>query len=223
MDQVKSMMDTLSQIREKYGEEKFQYAAKQSARMLIAQGPEMREAVRDALKGIVDVDALDNEPPPVYPTGNLPDEQVMMQAIRQAMPGVQTQAQFNVVLAAFDAVKVTLNAIFLGDKARAEKGREAIQQAIETAEKVTDLSSKLGHVPEAATSKAAEEFKNPPAQFTEYDTYKGLIGELEVLASGSELSQWYTTNRARIDRVISQSLRNQLFDSIRQKQTTLSS
>jgi hypothetical protein len=145
----------------------------------------------------------------------------MFETIRKGMPGITTQAQFNATLAAFDALKVTLNAIFLADTSEESRGQAALKEALEVARQVTVVVVKLSHVPEAATSQAAEEFKNPPAQFTEYDTMKALLLELETISTSEGLAQWYSTNRPRIDRVVSQSYRNELLDTIRSKKISI--
>ena len=216
---VETLMAQLGRIREMYGEEKFKYAAKQAARMLIAQGPEMRAKVQEVLKDVVDLDEVEREPPPPFP--GAPSNEVMMHALRQQMPGIQTQAQLNATLTAFDALKVTLNAIFLGNKDGVEEGKQALSKAIETASLATDISAKLGHVPEAATSAAADEFKKPPMQFHEYDTMKSLLVELNGIETVEQLTQWYQVTRSRIDQVVTQSYRNELLDSIRHKKTAL--
>lgn len=227
-DPVKTLVEQLKRLSTMYGPEHVEFAAKSAARILMAQGPEMRDTLREALKDIIDVDALDYEPPPVYPgtngpaNSNLPTEDVMLASIRQAMPGVQTQAQFNLVLAAFDAVKVTLNASFLGDKRAAAAAREVLLKALDSADRVTELSVKLSAVPEAATSKEAEVYKTRPLQFDEYDTMKSLLIELQGISEGPRLVEWYNTNREKIDRVVSPKLRNELLDTIRAKKNSFS-
>jgi hypothetical protein len=225
MDPIKTMVATLGRIREMYGEEKFKFAAAHSARMVLAQYPDKKDEIREALLQWVDLNDILDGPPPAFPgqmpTGATSPDDMMQAALRQQMPGIQSQAQFNVVLAAFDALKITLNAIFLGNKEAAAKGRDSVLQALETAEKVTELTVKLSQVPEAATSKAAEEFKAAPKEFGEYDAMKSLLLELDTMDSVVRLTQWYTVNRARIDQVVSQSYRNELLDSIRAKKNAL--
>lgn len=210
---VEEMMGNLKRIRELYGEEKFQYAAKQAARILMAHGPEMREQVKKALEGLVDLDSVEKDPPPPFPPG----QDLVVEAIKSAFPSVTTQAQFDVVVTALEATKTTLNAIFLRDKAKAADGRKAIEQALEAAERVTDITSKLGQVPEAATSKEAEAFKKPPAQFHEQEILSELLAQLTEIKNKDELNAWYHSNRARIDEVVTQKNRNLLLDAIRGK------
>ena len=149
-----------------------------------------------------------------------PTEDAVLQALKTQMPGIKTQAQFNAFMAAFDALRATLNAIFTGDADTATQGRKALDKAFELAEVVSRVSEQLKDVPEAATSKVAEEFRTPPAQFHEYDLHKELTAELQVMGSLKELNVWYGANRDRIDRVMSPSLRNTLFDAIREKRAS---
>lgn len=215
MDPVKTMVETLTRIREAYGEDKFKYAAAHSIRMILAQHPERKEDIREALAGMVDVDELLQKNTSKYP--DLPTGDMMFQAIRQSMPGIQTQAQFDVTMSAFDALRAVLNAIFLSDKEGAKKAQESLLSALTAAHEVTDLSIKLSQVPEAATSAAAEQFKRPPSQYVEMAVKQELEEKLEKVTGLAELNDWYKTNRSDIDRVTTQALRNELVEKIRAK------
>jgi len=215
---IKQMLDQLATIKERYGDAAYQRAANQAAKLLISQGGEIAAVARDVLKGVVDFEALDKEGPPTK--GGLPPEQVMVDALRQQMPGIQTQAQFNLFMTAFDALRLFMNSTFLNQKEAAEKARETLTQALDAAPTVTELSEKLGHVPEAAQSKEAEAYKNPPLEFHEYDTQKSLLTELVMITTSEQFEQWYGVNRARIEQVKSPHYRNPLFDSIRAKKAS---
>ena len=217
---IRQMVENLDKIKEKYGEVAYRRAADEAARLLLRQDPETARVARDVLKGIVDFEKLDKEPP-APPQSKLNPEQLMAQALRQQMPGLQTQAQYNVTMTAFDALRVHLNAVFMSDKELAAKSKDALLKALEGAVQATELSQKLGHVPEAATSTAAEEFKQPPKQFHEYDVQRALLTELEQIRSAPQFEQWYIANRSRIDTVVSPSYRNVLFDAIREKKGSL--
>lgn len=150
----------------------------------------------------------------------MPTEQEQAQffkALQQQLPGLKSQAQFNTFQAAFEAFRGVMNAIFEGkpDVEKAAKG--ALTSAFEAAHKVTDLTEKLADSPEAATSKAAEEFKQPPAEFDEYDRQRTLMSELAQIKTHDDLRAWWSDNRDRIDRVKSPSLRNPLLDLVREK------
>lgn len=222
MDRVQSMKQYLGRIRDLYGHDKYRFAAANAARMILAQDPTREAEVREALSDIVDLNDLLKGSAPAYPD-QLPSEDVMTASIRASMPGIQTQAQFNVTLTAFDVLRTTLNETFLGNKEQAQKNREALLQALDAAEKATEISIKLSQVPEAAMSKEAEAFKNPPAQYSEYDIMKSLMLEVEAVTSMSQLNDWYRESRTRIDRVVTQSYRNTLLDTIRAKKKELAS
>jgi hypothetical protein len=221
MDQIQTMVETLTKLRSAYGDDKFKYAAAHSVRMILAQHPEKKEDLRAALKDLVDLDTLLEGPAPKYP--DMPTGDMMMGAIKQSMPGIQSQAQLDVTMAAFDALRSTLNATFLLDKDGVTKGRASLDQALKTAEEVTQLTVKLSEVPEAATSPEAERFKQPPAQFVEVAVLQSLMTQVEEVTTLPDLNAWYKNNRAEIDRVVTQVHRNTLLDRIRAKKVELAS
>jgi hypothetical protein len=214
---IEQMLKQLSTIKERYGEAAYQQSANQAAKLLIQQGGEMEAVARDVLKDVVDFDNLDASP---APKGQMPADQMMVEALRQQMPGIQTQAQFNLFMASFDALRLFMNSTFLHQDEAAAKAKEALLKALDGAAQVTLLSEKLGHVPEAAESKAAEDFKNPPLQFQEYDVQKALLTELIMITTPEQLGQWYSANRATIDKVVSPHFRNPLLDAIRAKKAS---
>src|SRR5579863_4576774 len=113
---LKQAFENLDKIKEKYGEIAYRRAADETARYLLKQGPEIAQVTREVLKGVVDFAKLDAEPPaPPTASTKLNPEQLMAQALKQQMPGLQTQAQYNLTMSAFDALRVHLNAVFLGD------------------------------------------------------------------------------------------------------------
>lgn len=143
-------------------------------------------------------------------------DQMMVEAMKQSMPALKTQAQFNAFMAAFDALRFTMNSIFEGDHAKAFQGRETLSKTFELAQKVTEVAEKLRDVPEAAGPSAAT-FVEPPVQFHEYDVQKQLLLELETIGTLDTLAAWYQESRSEIDKVVSQELRNVLLDAVRAK------
>ena len=214
---IENMLKELERIKEQYGEAAYQRSANQAAKLLIRQGGEIEKVAREVLQGVVDFEAIDKEP---LPKTGMPADQMMVEAMRQQMPGIQTQAQFNLFMAAFDALRIFMNSTFLRQPEAAAKAKEALLKALDTAGPVTELSEKLGHVPEAATSKEAEQFKQPPLQFGEYDVQKTLLTELVMITTADQFNEWYAANRTRIDQVVSPHFRNPLFDAIRAKRAT---
>ncbi len=145
------------------------------------------------------------------------DKELFFKALQQQLPGLKSQAQFTAFNAAFEAFRGVLNAIFERQPLAEKESLEALGKAFDVAKKATDLTHKLADDPEAATSKQAEEFKQPPAEFGEYDDQRKLMTELAHIENLKDLSDWYKTNRPRIDRIKSPSLRNPLIDAIRER------
>jgi hypothetical protein len=148
-------------------------------------------------------------------------DQAFMQALQQQMPALKSQAQFNAFMASFEALRGLMNGVFAQNKEAEALYRDALDKAIDAGHKVTEITVKLEDVPEAATSREAEQFKQAPVQFTEYDTQRALLTELEGIKTVAALIDWWTANRARIDQVRSAGLRNPLLDLVREKRALL--
>lgn len=211
------MTDLIShfeKIRSEQGEEAYQKARKNFALGMVLK-PQGDEFLKQAFPDM-DIEGIRAEAQKSQtqaPSGN--PQEMMLNAMRQQIPNLKTQAQFNLFMKSFDTLRHTLNAAFGLDKEGYEKGKEVLDLALNSAFQISEVVQKLQETPEAATSKAADEFKQPPREFQEYDVQKGLLVELEALTSAEELQRWYDSNRARIDCVVSASLRNELFDTIR--------
>jgi len=145
------------------------------------------------------------------------EQELFFKALQQQLPALKSQAQFTAFQAAFEAFRGVMNAIFEGSPLAEKEALDALGKAFDVAKKATELTNKLSEVPEAATSKESEEFKQPPAEFGEYDEQRKLMTELAHIETLKNLTDWYHTNRARIDRVRSPSLRNPLLDAIRER------
>lgn len=145
----------------------------------------------------------------------------MLEAVRASVPNLKTQAQLNAYMAAFDALRFTLDAIYAQDELREKAAREALDKAFDVARKATDIGKKLEDVPPEERGPASAMFTKPPAEFQEYDVQKRLLVELEGLTALTDLSEWYERTKEDRDRVVSQSLRNVLIDAIRNKRLSL--
>jgi hypothetical protein len=141
--------------------------------------------------------------------------------IKQQMPALKSQAQFNAFMASFEALRGLMNAIFAQNAEGENQMREALETSFDAARKITEVTVKLEEVPEAATSKDAEEFKKPPTQFGEYDIQRQLLSELGTLHTSDGLMDWYWKKRKQIDEVVSPTLRNPLLDAIRARKNEL--
>jgi hypothetical protein len=223
----------LENVREKLGEAHFRKEVRRLAKNGIRMGGQHEIFWRDLVQkyewlNVEELLAEPEEPRPSSGGGSMPGmpsgidpTNLIIQAMRQQMPGLRTQAQFNAFMAAFDALRVHLNFVFEGNTEKATEAKQALESAIEFAAKATEVSDQLRDVPEAATSPAAQEFKNPPAQFQEYDVQKSLLVQLARIETLPELTQWYNDTKEQRDRVVSQSLRNVLMDEIRRKKVAL--
>jgi hypothetical protein len=155
------------------------------------------------------------------PPTQTPD-MMMLNMLRQQMPALKTQAQFNVFMVAFDALRGTLNAYFGGQTAGAEIARDALNKALDMAAKVTEIAESLKEIPEEQRSDQANTFTSEPVQFHEYDEHRSLLLELTNIKTYAELQQWYLTTEPRRSKIVSQNLRNELFDNVRLRREELS-
>ena len=144
-------------------------------------------------------------------------QQEYFKALQQQLPGLKSQAQLTAFNASFEAFRGVMNGIFEGKPDLEKAARGALESGFEAARKVTEMTERLAENPEAATSKAAEEFKQPPAEFGEYDEQRKILSELAGIKNLRDLTDWYKTNKPRMDRVRSPSLRDVMIDAIRGK------
>jgi hypothetical protein len=229
----RKMLDELEGIRKEHGDEVYLQSVADAIAALKAQGPRGEQLARMLFKDI-DPNLLPKPTEPVMPGGFIPGAPPppepppeppplnadMAQSIMDQIPGLRSQAQFNVTMAAFDALRLLLGSIFTGDREGAEKASKALEGVIEAARQATIITNNLRDVPEAA--KGGDEFRKAPIEVGEYDRMKALLAELEGIVTKDGFAEWYKTNRARFDEVKSQSLRNTLFDAIRAKKDKLS-
>ena len=226
-DVLTQLAGEMQSIRQQYGEAAYLQAIADAVELLRGAGPRGESMARSIFK---DVD-FDKLPPPMgqavensspLPEGNLNPEQTApsMPALYQ-IPGCRTQAQLTCVMMAYDALRLLLGVIFTGDKDGQANAREALEGAIKAAEQATQISNSLRDVPEAVPGSTGDEFRKPPTEFGEYDLAKALRLELEAIVTKDALNAWYSTNRTRLDRVTSSSLRAPLFDAIREKKGAL--
>lgn len=146
---------------------------------------------------------------------------IFAEALKSQLPGLKSKAQMNAFMASFEAYRAMVNAILESNPEHETKAQEALIGSFEVIRKATEITNKLRDVPEAATSKASDDFRTEPTQFGEYDKQRKLLSELEGLKTLPDLSDWYKTNRSRLDAVVTSSLRNPLLDAIREKKVAL--
>jgi len=213
----------LRQFRETKGEEAWKAEVRRLAiHALQVGGPEHEALWRELTKDYEWLDWGELKKVAQGPEAKSTEpEDAIVNLLRQQLPGIKTQAQYNAVIAAMDALKLLLNAIMEQDKAQEDKAQKALEMAIDVARKATEITSKLEEVPEAATGKEAQEFKKPPAEFQEDGIQQSLLQELESIESLEALNEWYASTKEQRDQVVSQKLRNELLDRIREKKKAL--
>jgi hypothetical protein len=202
-------------IRNEQGEEAYQRAVKNFALGMILK-PRGDLFLKSAFPDL-DLDALREEAEKSQPAPQPPvnPQEVMLNYMKQQVPNLKTQVQFDLFMQCFDAMRKAMNAAYGLDKASYEQFKGALDMLMATGLKVTEAVEQLKENPEASTN---EDFKQAPKQFQEQDVQTALMTELSLIQSGDELQQWYAANKDRIHgQVVSPVLRNQLLDSIRAK------
>ncbi len=124
-------------------------------------------------------------------------------------------------MAAFDALRLTLDGYFSGNFAQADKAKEALNTVLVLAAQMPELHQKAQEVPEGDRGDATREFLAPAKEILEYDYQRGLMVGLSNITAISDLNEWYAETKTIRDRIVSQSLRNQLMDAIRAKRIEL--
>jgi len=221
-------------MEEKSQEQRVQELIMEAARLRESKGPEAsRQFLVDAATRMF-ASAVPKPPEPVpeppRPAAPPPTTQVsdveagkaFVDLVREQLPGINTQAEYNAVVGAFGALRNTMVAILSGDKAQSANAESVLSATITAVRLAKGGSDKLRDVPEAATSEAAEAFKSAPKQFTEEATQKLLLEELAGLQDIEAFSAWYQATRDRREAVVTASLRNVLFDTIRARKLALS-
>lgn len=210
-EQVREQLETL---RATAGEDAFEKARSALIENFIHK-PNGDAFLRNVFPGL-DTEALKQSTPKP-----LPPEAAMFATLQQQVPSITTQAHFNTFLVAFEALKNVLDASFRGNEEDIAKGRAALDKALLAARQVAEVADKLKEIPEELRSKAASEMLAPPKQFEEQEVHARLLRELAAFTDATALSTWYTEHRAEMDRIVNQTLRNQLFDAIRTKRAQL--
>lgn len=237
----------LQTVRETQGEEAYQAATRQFVLEGLRMGGKIGVFVTSFAKRMdfLDLDALQREASalPQYPPlgqqgqenqapAEVPTEksnqaqptepsELFVEAIKSQLPGLRTKAQMNAFMASFEAYRAVMNAILESNTAAELTARQALQTSFEVVGKATQVSNQLRDVPEAATSKASDDFRSGPSGWTEYDKQRKLLSEIEAIRTPKDLNDWYTTNRKRIDEIQTQTLRNPLLDLIRERKIRL--
>jgi len=153
---------------------------------------------------------------------NSPDVMRMMaEAMQKQMPSLKTQAQFTAFMASFDAFRLLMDSIFSQNPTREVECRDVFEKSLKAARDVTEVGAKFEEIPPEHRGKASNPFTQPPSEYHEYDIQKKLLIELQAIKTWDELQDWYTRTKDLQNRVVTQGLRNGLFDAIRLKRNEL--
>jgi hypothetical protein len=146
------------------------------------------------------------------------NNEVFIRALQQQMPNLRTQAHFDLTQSAFQALQVCLNSYFGGDLASAKAAHEGLEKLLDLAAQVKEIDDKIQEEPNVTANEA---FKTAPAQYTEDAKVEGFLSDLQGIDDPLKLQQWYSAHKPSMDQVVSQNLRNKLFDAIRNKKKAL--
>lgn len=221
---AKMLAEQLEQLRQKLGDDAYA-----KARHDIAMGVILKPNGDQFLKNVFpdfdfepirkEAEARQQNP---QPSADQSPETMFFEMIQKQIPSLKTQAHFNAFLGSFDALRAVLDCYFRGDSLGAVKAREALEKTLNVAGQLSEVASKVQEIPEEHRSPGMQEFVEPPKQFHEYDDQRRFLVELAGISSSAQLQEWYVKTRPAIDRsIVSQSLRNELFDAIRAKRIEL--
>lgn len=215
------------------GEENFKKALEGLARNLVSdpKGLDFIKSLLEKIKADLDLEALKEaevakkkaaeaqaaQARVDAEAGNFSD--ALLGAMQQQIPGLKTQAHFNLVVNAWGALVAYFNATFASnDDARAQ-AKDALNKVLDLAPQLANMAEVLEDHPEATRN---PDFVSPPKQFTEREKVATLLTELSAITTESALTAWYADKKSVMDTVVSQSLRNELYDAIRTLKNKLS-
>ena len=137
------------------------------------------------------------------------------------IPGIKSQAQYDASGAAIASLCAMLEGLL--SETPDPQARTALDHSLGLVERATDIYYKLAEAPEATTSSASEVFKQEPIQFTEEGTVDRLLVELGRFQDKATIQEWYQSAEVKeqIAKVVTQSTRNRLLDTIRAKLRSL--
>lgn len=212
---MSDLVTHFQKIRDEQGEEAYNRAVKNFALGMILK-PRGELFLKGAFPDL-DLKAIREEAEKAQPKPQpeVNPQAVMLNYMKQQVPNLKTQVQFDLFMQCFDALRKAMNAAYGLDKTSYEQFKGALDMLMGTGLKVSEAVEQIRENPEATTN---QDFKQAPRQFQEVDVARALTLELGQLKSADELSQWYTANKDRIHgQVVSPVLRNELLDAIRAK------
>lgn len=136
--------------------------------------------------------------------------------LKEALPEIKTQGQYDAAALALKALLGTLAATFKGDATQAAALTKGLLMALEGAKLATSLAAKVEGSPEAVTTTA---HTSEPKEFLEEGVFAKLMGEMNNLSDSEALKAWYQMAKPEADRLVSSKLRNAFYDAFRAKVT----
>lgn len=211
------ILKNLEDLRARQGEDAYVQARDSLAMMLINQ-PRGEDFLKDAFPDL-DLERIRelSHQATAAKTAQAPVND-MLALLRTHVPNLQTQAQLDVFMMAFNAFTLAFDSYFSGKLETAAAARQSLNKAFDLIQEAGDMAERVAEIPPEERSAEASKYVEPPKLFTEADEKARLMTELDAITSGSGLNEWYRNERKRIDGVVSTTLRNELFDAIRAKQ-----
>lgn len=144
--------------------------------------------------------------------------EIVRQAVEQQMPHCKTQAHFDLVLQAWEMLKVYLEAAYGFDLDGMAMARGGLNRLLDLAPQVARAHAQVQETPEAVTN---PDYVEPARELTEHHKHATLVTELEDIDSMQRLQTWYASAKPILDGIVNQALRDQIFDAIRAKKQAL--
>lgn len=210
------ILASLEEVRTSKGDEAY-YQARRSLALMLVGSEAGRVFLADAFPDL-DLESVAQE----AQKSKVSSDQDLFELMRLQVPNLKTQAQLKAYQVAFEALSYMANAYYGGDTETAEKAAYALDRAIEAIQEAANIAQRVEAIPEDQRSPDMEEMIAPPREPREIEEQRSLLAELEAITSSSDLTRWYGTNRKRLELVVSNPYRNELFDAIRAKQQALS-
>jgi hypothetical protein len=211
----------LRKVKTEQGDESFHQALKSLFRALLEKrgADQYIQRLLEEFAVTTSLDELKAEVRASVPVASPSPVDVVRNAIEQEMPNCKTQAHFDLVLEAWTALKVYLDSAYGFDRERAEQARAGLNRLLDLAPQVAAAHAKLEENPEATTNR---DYLEPARELSEHQKQQTLMTELQGIDSMERLQTWYATVKPALDSIVSQKLRDDLFDAIRMKKRALS-
>lgn len=220
---LEDVVARLNQVKEHQGEEAYRSAVKEFVITLLGMPNAeiflagfLSSAAEDGADWL-DLEELRKESERRKAQPQMPN---MAELIRQMVPSIRTQGQYDLYMQAFEALSITMDNYFSNRDATVSL--ETLNKCLAMAPRVADLVEKAEQIPEEERQKDVQGFVQPPVQFTEEEDQRRLLTELASVTTTQALNTWYLGERSRIDKVVSKKYRDELFDAIRAKKAALS-